>query len=315
MKYRQAPDTLLMIRPMAFSYNIQTAGTNAFQADDGPELSEIRKRSRGEFDAMVDLLESHDIRVMVVDDTMDPPKPDAVFPNNWISLHEDGKVILYPMMATNRRPERRADIIDLLRKDFEITEVVDLHEEEDRGRFLEGTGSIVFDHLNRAAYACRSPRTDEDLVKTVCAKLGYRAIVFNAVDEKGQPVYHTNVILTIGSRFAVVCLDAIRSDEDQDLVLGSLAAANLKVVAISYEQVRSFAGNMIEVQARDGEECVLVSAQAFAALLPGQVDAITRFAEMIPIDVPTIEKYGGGSVRCMVAGIHLKRKTSLEDGF
>lgn len=308
MKWEQTPGALFMVRPAAFGYNVQTAGSNTFQQEDDDDAREILEQSRKEFDTMTDLLKSHDIDTYVIEDTREPAKPDAIFPNNWISFHPDGKVILYPMMAENRRPERRQDVIETLKKDFEITQVIDLSDEEKKGKFLEGTGSMVFDHVNKIAYGCRSPRTNEDLFRTVCKQLGYEALLFDAVDEKGQAIYHTNVLMTIGSRFALVCLDAIRGEEDQERLLEKMASTNHKVVAISDDQMRRFAGNMIEVMDGSGEACVLVSEQAFQSLLPGQLDAITRFAEMIPVNVATIEKYGGGSVRCMVAGIHLKRK-------
>ncbi|QOI98326.1 MAG: amidinotransferase [Flammeovirgaceae bacterium] len=299
----QAPASVFMVRPAAFGYNPDTAGSNMFQQPlESPVREEVRHKALLEFDRMVDLLRSHDIDVQVFDDTPQPVKPDAQFPNNWISLHEDGTLVLYPMLAPNRRSERRADIIDQLKKQFIINGVVDITGEEKQNRFLEGTGSLVFDYVNRIAYAARSSRTNEALVATVTNKLGFTSLIFNAVDEQKIPIYHTNVMMCVGSGFAVICLDAVRDDEDQELLLNSFLTTGHKVVAISYAQMRAFAGNMMEVRNRNNEPYVLLSEQAFNSLLPGQVNAISRFAEMIPIPIPTIEKYGGGSVRCMIAG-------------
>jgi len=298
----QAPSSIFLVRPAAFGYNPETAASNAFQQPAGAEQAEIGQRAIDEFNRMVDLLHAHDINAVVFDDTVLPPKPDAQFPNNWISLHPDGTVVLYPLMAPNRRSERRADIVDWLRANFKVTSVLDFTQEEAGNRFLEGTGSLVFDYVNKIAFACRSPRTNEQLVREVCAKLGFTPVVFDAYDEQGFPVYHTNVVMCVGSKFAVVCLDAIQREEDQERILDRLNSTGHKVVAISYQQMKAFAGNMIEVSSRNNEPHVLLSENSYHALLPGQLNAISGFAELIPIAIPTIEKYGGGSVRCMVAG-------------
>jgi hypothetical protein len=213
------------------------------------------------------------------------------------------------MMASNRRIERRADIVDWLKANFNVTAVLDFTREEVGNRFLEGTGSLVFDYVNRIAYACRSPRTNEQLVRAVCAKLGFAPVVFDAHDSQGVAVYHTNVVMCVGSKFAVVCLDAIHREEDQDQVLSKFSSTGHQVVAISYQQMKAFAGNMIEVRSRSNDPHVLLSESAYYALLPGQVNAISRFAELIPVSIPTIETYGGGSVRCMVAGNFLPLRT------
>jgi hypothetical protein len=305
----QAANSIVMIRPGAFDYNRETASSNAFQQLDDQAPDVIHQKALTEFNRMVDRLESHDIDVQVFDDTSS--KPDAVFPNNWISFHEDGKVILYPMQAESRRGERRMDIPEKLKLDFQIQEVVDFSEAEKSGRFLEGTGSMVFDYVNRIAYACRSPRTDETLVRKICALLQVKPLMFDAVDAHGKTIYHTNVMLCIGTKFAVVCLDAIRSESDQELLLGSFAETGHKVVAISYEQMNAFAGNMLEVRNRKGEPYVMLSNRAFNSLLPGQIDAITRFADMIPVSIETIENYGGGSVRCMIAANYLPLRSGL----
>jgi len=291
-----------MIRPVNFSFNAETAGSNAFQA---AATDNAQQQALQEFEGFVALLRENGVDVTVIDDTPAPYTPDSIFPNNWISFHEEGTVCLYPMYAPNRRPERRQDIVDAVRGKFTVNEVIDLHAYEQHGKFLEGTGSMVFDHLNRVIYACRSPRTDEALLQQLAIRLGHTTVVFNAVDERGVPVYHTNVVLCLGSRFAVVCLDAIRSDADQDVLLDNFAATGRTVIAISHEQMHRFAGNMLEVALAHGDTGILVSEQAFNSLLPGQIHALTRFAEMIPLPINTIETYGGGGIRCMVAGIHL----------
>jgi hypothetical protein len=305
MKFSQLPEVVLMVRPASLGFNPETADSNAFQSDVTESLPEVQPRALEEFDRMVDLLASHDIDVRVWEDTATPPKPDAVFPNNWFSVHPTGELVLYPMMAPNRRTERRKDLIDWLQQEFPITRVMDLSAEESHDKFLEGTGSLVIDYPHAYAYACSSPRSNESLFREVCRQLGLKGVYFRAVDQEGKPVYHTNVIMAIGEKFAVVCLDAIRDVDDQDRVLDALAESNKQVVAISYDQMRSYAGNMLEVKSRSGEPYVVLSEKAFHSLLPGQIHAISRHAEMIPVPIPTIETVGGGSVRCMMAGIFL----------
>lgn len=307
MKFRQQPGAILMVRPQSFGYNPQTADSNSFQHFPGGEVSTVKTMVNREFETMVELLRSRDVRIVCADDTPDPVKPDAVFPNNWISFQPDGKVILYPLLAPNRRPEKREDIVARIREEYRVTEVLDLSEEENKDQFLEGTGSLVFDHVNRIGYASVSPRTSPVLVKRVCDFLGYRSVLFHAVDEQLKPVYHTNVVMAIGEKFAVLCLDAIRDEQEQELLLSGFERSGHKVVAISHAQMHSFAGNMMEIGTEFGESLVVVSQTAFQSLLPGQVDALSRFSEMLPVAVPTIEKLGGGSVRCMMAGIHLPR--------
>jgi hypothetical protein len=307
MKFPQAPSSVLMVRPSSFGFNPQTATTNAFQNNEVAPAFNITAKALEEFDRMVDTLKAHDVDVIVVDDSKDPIKPDAVFPNNWISFHADGKVILYPMLAENRRLERTIPVLDRVKEKFQIQEVIDLSSYERNDQFLEGTGSVVFDYYNKVAYASRSARTHEIVLKDLCQRIGFKPILFDAVDEQNQPIYHTNVLMCVGTNFAVVCLDAIKSDDDQEILLQQLMETNHKVVSISYEQMRLFAGNMIEVLTKSGEPVVLISEKAFISLLPGQLDAISKYVEPIPLSISTIEQYGGGSVRCMVAGIFNKK--------
>jgi hypothetical protein len=289
MKSSQAPSAVLMIRPKSFGFNSQTAATNAFQSNSNSDELTISTIAVQEFDTMVDVLRSNDIEVVVVEDTDEPQKPDAIFPNNWISFHHDGSIVLYPMLAENRRAERNISVLKELESFYTIRQTIDLTSFEKENKFLEGTGSIVFDYVNKIAYASRSARTDED--------------VLNAVDETGQEIYHTNVLMCVGSKFAIICLDAIQQEDDQEKLLDSFSATGHKVIAISYEQMKLFAGNMMEVLSKSDEPFVLLSEKAFLSLLPGQLDALSKFAEPVALKIPTIEHYGGGSVRCMVAGI------------
>lgn len=307
MKFSQAPSSILMIRPAAFGFNPQTATSNAFQKNESL-LTDASKQALYEFDRMVDILIAHDIDVTVVQDTDLPVKPDAVFPNNWISFHGDGTVVLYPMMAENRRLERINPVLDIIQTTFYIDRVLDLTHRERENKFLEGTGSVVFDYWNSIAYACRSARTNEAVLLDLCKEINYKPVLFDAVDENGQSIYHTNVLMCVGTHFATVCLDAIREDEDQECILNSFSQTQHQVVAISYEQLHSFAGNMMEVLTKTGEPVVLVSEKAFQSFLPGQLHAISKHAEMIPLSINTIEQLGGGSVRCMVAGIFNKKR-------
>jgi hypothetical protein len=308
MKFTQSPQTLLMIRPACFGFNDQTAVSNVFQQHDPAMNTSVHHDAIKEFDRMVELLSAHEIDVRVFEDTNSVIKPDALFPNNWISFHENGTIILYSMMAENRRWEKRPDIIETLKENFVVRNVIDLSDKEVSGKFLEGTGSLVFDHTHQKVYACLSPRTNTDLVHYVAKELNYEPITFNALDEKGRPIYHTNVMMCIGERFVVICLDSIKDENDQDVLLASFASSGRKVVAISYAQLHAFAGNMFSVKTAHGDEVVLLSENALQVLLPGQLKAISEHAELLPVKIETIEKFGGGSVRCMVAGIHLPKK-------
>jgi hypothetical protein len=305
------PHTLLMIRPLFFGFNDQTASSNSFQSDQAADKNDIQREALKEFDRMAELLLSHNISLKVFDDNHAGIKPDALFPNNWISLHPDGTVVLYPMLAENRRLERRNDIIEQLKKDFQISSTIDLSSEEKNGNFLEGTGSIIYDHVNKNMFACLSPRTNEELLKRFAKRIGYNVVSFHAVNEKSIAVYHTNVMMSLGKEFAVVCLDSIRSDAEQEIILETLNNSSHKIIAISHAQMNQFAGNIFEVKCGENESVVLMSKRAFNSMLPGQLRTIEKFAEILQIEIPTIEAYGGGSVRCMVAGIYLPTHNSI----
>jgi hypothetical protein len=309
MKIQQAPAALLMVRPASFAFNVETAETNRFQQpDEARNADAITKTAQIEFDYFGSLLSAHNIQTFIYEDDLVSASPDAVFPNNWISFQPGGQLIIYPMMAPVRRRERRDDIVKDISKHFIVNEVMNLAHYENEGEFLEGTGSLVFDHASKIIFANRSPRTSEKLVKILASRLHYKPIIFDADDEHGKPIYHTNVMMSIANKFAVVCLDAIKDEVHQDFVLDALAEGERQVIAISYQQMNAFAGNLLEVQNKEGEPYVLISEAAIRTLLPGQLDSITKFADVLPIDIPTIEKYGGGSVRCMVAGIHLQKR-------
>jgi hypothetical protein len=301
-----------MIRPAAFDYNPETAVTNSMQQRPGvPGAGAHNDLARAEFQHTVNALRSEGISVCVADDTPQPPKPDAIFPNNWVSFHADGTVVLYPIHAANRRTERRRDVIDAAAEQsgFKITRVLDLSPHEREGRCLEGTGSLVLDHANRVAYASVSPRTHPAVVDEWARELGYTPVVFRALDRAGAPIYHTNVLMCIGERFAVVGTEAIAPD-DRAAVLKQLEASGREIVEIGHDEIEHFAGNMLELATWDealGDSRVLaMSASARDALTAdayGRLSACTDTLLVVPI--PTIEKLSGGSVRCMLAEIFL----------
>lgn len=300
----QTTTTVLMIRPACFGFNTETAQSNAFQTD---AIADVQSTALTEFDRFVEKLRGAGVEVIVVEDTTVPLKPDAIFPNNWASCHADGTVILYPMMAQNRRAERRMDIIDQIAERFQVREVVDLSGFEAKETFLESTGSIVFDHQCRKAYACISPRTDEQLLKTVCTRLGYEAVTFRATDKKGKAIYHTNVMMNIGPGFAVVCTEAISAD-DRDFVLEQLEIDKKDIIDISITQLEKFAGNMLCLQTVTTEHVLILSQQAHESLSEHQLNGLSTHARLLPIDIRTIETTGGGSVRCMMTEIFLPKK-------
>ena len=302
----QTTSHLLMIRPVDFKFNEQTAGDNKFQV--AGEQENVQQQALAEFDSFVGILRENGVDVTVVNDTLDPETPDSIFPNNWVSFHEDGSVFLYPMHSPNRRLERRKDIIEHLGKTFEVSHLTDLSFFEQQQLFLEGTGSLVLDRTHKIAYACLSVRTDEEVLKNFAMLSGYEVVAFQAVDESGFPIYHTNVMMCIGEKFAVLCLESIKYTEDKIAVLESLKATNKTVIDISFEQMNHFAGNMLEVQNKDGESLLVMSEQALKALHGTQITALSAFSKIVTAPIYTIEQNGGGSARCMLAEIHLPLK-------
>jgi len=301
-----------MIRPAAFDYNPQTAVTNSLQQrPEGSAPREHNERARAELQHLVSGLESEGILVCAVEDTPVPPKPDAIFPNNWVSFHPDGTVVLYPMHTENRRSERRQEVVESVaaRSGFRVSRVLDLSHHEREGRCLEGTGSLVLDHANRIAYASASPRTHPEVVAEWSREMGYEPVVFQAADRAGAPVYHTNVLMCIGERFALIGAEAI-APADRPRVLERLRASGREIVEIGHDEIEHFAGNMLELASWDealGDCRVLaMSASARNALKPEAFARLSACTDsVLAAPVPTIEKLSGGSVRCMLAEIFL----------
>ncbi len=303
----QLASTVLMIRPVRFHSNPLTAESNRFQGKSDLSEDEQQRAAAVEFSGLAGALEAAGIRVIAVNDTEDPATPDAIFPNNWISLHADGTVVLYPMEAENRRTERRQDIVDALAKEhgFHVRNIIDLSPHEQHGHYLEGTGSLVLDRSNRIAYACLSTRTHLDALGDFAQRLDYDVVAFDAVDRDGSAIYHTNVLMNIGEEVAVICLVAIRREEQRDAVLKSLAGTGHKVVELSYDQLDAFAGNMLELRAANGQRVLAMSQQARDSLTAAQLEIIESSATIVSSPIDRIEASAGGSVRCMLAEVHL----------
>ncbi len=302
----QTTDTILMVRPCAFGYNPETAVNNYFQVP-MPSSGNIQEMALAEFDKMVNALRANDINVLVVDDTLTPHTPDSIFPNNWFSTHAEGRIVLYPIYARNRRMERRDDIVALAQQHKSSkTELLDLSAYEGEGSFLEGTGSIIFDRDNGIAYASISERTDILLFEDLCKKLKYKAISFtarqNAIDNR-LPVYHTNVVMCLGKQFVVICMDSIDVESERQMLLETFAQTNKQVIEITEAQMEAFAGNMLQLTNKEGKDVLLMSQAAYKSLNSTQITQLSAYNKLLPIAVPTIEKHGGGSVRCMVAEI------------
>jgi hypothetical protein len=301
---QQTTSTILMIRPVNFGFNEQTAGSNAFQNRNAAQ-QQVQDNALKEFDNLVNVLRENGVEVIVVDDTKEPHTPDSIFPNNWVSFHSDGNVFLYPMMAENRRLERREDIIMDLEDEFKISHVIDLSRFEHENKFLEGTGSMVLDRENKIVYACISPRTDREVLDLFCKQTGYKEVSFHAFDEQQQAIYHTNVLMCIGSKFAVICLDCITDDSERNEVTTILKLTHKEIVNISFEQMNHFAGNMLELKNKAGD-CILVMSQsAYQSLNENQKTSLGKYCKLVYTDISTIENSGGGSARCMIAEVHL----------
>lgn len=297
---------IFLVRPSNFAFNRETASSNSFQKESIKlNKKDIPKRVNAEFDGMLKTVENKGIKPLVFEDTSHPPKPDAIFPNNWITTHSDGTVILYPMYAPNRRHERRSSLIEALKKSFEITNILDLSHNEEAGKFLEGTGSIVFDHDNKIAYACLSARTNKDLFIYVAKYLGYKPVYFHAKDQLDNDIYHTNVMMSISSKFAVICLDSIKDPNEKKMVSDLLAQTGHSVIDISYDQLLHFAGNMLSLKNEEGKDILILSTTAFESLEKSQLEELEKNAELCPVDVATIEMIGGGGARCMITEIFL----------
>lgn len=292
-----------MIRPVNFTFNEQTAGSNAFQNRSGQE--NIQVEALREFDNLVEILKKKEVNVMVIDDTPFPHTPDSIFPNNWISFHEDGTVFLYPMLAANRRLERKPYIINKVMGEFDVKHVHDLSHFEKDNQFLEGTGSMVIDSEHRIVYACISPRTDLKVLNEFCRITDYQPIHFHAIDENGVPVYHTNVMMCIGTGFAVICLNSITDAMEREKVVSSLNGSKKEIIEISLTQLNKFAGNMIQLTNKRCERLLLMSEKAYTSLSKDQISRLEKYGKLLHTPLDTIENNGGGSARCMIAEINM----------
>ncbi|SHK30473.1 citrulline utilization hydrolase CtlX [Epilithonimonas mollis] len=304
----QTTNTVLMIEPVAFGYNEQTAVNNYFQVQ---QEGNVQGEALKEFITFVEKLRAKDINVITVKDTPDPKTPDSIFPNNWVSFHADGKVVLYPMFAENRRLERRDDIISQIKEQFDVTEIVDYSQNENGKKYLEGTGSMIFDHENRIAYGSVSLRLDEELFRKFCSEFGFKPIVFHSYQTAGEerlPIYHTNVMMCVADQFVVICLDCIDDELEREKVVETIKNSGKELIEISEDQMQNFAGNMLQVQNNSGEKFLVMSQSAYRSLNPEQVSVIEKYCEIIYSDLEVIETNGGGSARCMLAEVFLPKK-------
>lgn len=302
----QNTNHLLMIRPVHFTYNEQTAVNNAFQV--AGNAQQAQEKALEEFDAFVTKLLAAGVDVTVVNDTPTPHTPDSIFPNNWISFHSNGAIILYPMYAVNRRAERKPHVLQTLQKKFTIAETIDLTAFEAENKFLEGTGSMVLDRDKQIAYACISSRTDELLLKTFCKQTDFTSCLFHAVDMNGQDIYHTNVMMCVADKYAVVCMDSIRDADEKILVKETIENSGKEIIEISLVQMNSFAGNMLQVINDKDEPLLVMSTQAYSSLTKQQVEKLESYNHIIHSSLDTIETNGGGSARCMMAEVFLPVK-------
>jgi hypothetical protein len=308
----QITDTILMIRPVSFRMNEQTAVNNYYQKDSNGILpATITAKAQQEFDSLVEKLKAVGVNVVVLDDTKENDTPDAVFPNNWISFHGNGDVVLYPMFAENRRLERREDVLDVLEENgFVINDLMDYTSAEEEGVFLEGTGSIVLDRVNTKAYCALSPRADEELFIEFCEDFEFSPIIFNAyqtVQDKRELIYHTNVMMAIGETFAVICSECIDDKTEKKSVIESLKQDGKEIIYISESQVNAFAGNMLQVRGDNGRTFLVMSESAYNSLNKGQINQIEKHTSILYSNLETIEMYGGGSARCMMAEVFLPK--------
>jgi hypothetical protein len=309
---KQTTNSILMIRPVAFRMNEQTAVNNYYQKVLDTLLpAKVNAKAQEEFDNFVLKLENVGIEITVVDDTLDPDTPDSIFPNNWISFHQNADVAFYPMFAENRRLERREEILDLLEeKGFQIENIVDYTEAEEDGYYLEGTGSLLLDRANAKAYCALSPRADEELFIEFCEDFDMHPILFEAfqtVDGERKLIYHTNVMMCLGESFAVICSECIDDKKERKMVLDNLKQDGKEVILITENQVNNFAGNMLEVRGKDDKRYIIMSAAAYQVLTPKQIEQLEKHGEIVSSSLDTIEACGGGSARCMMAEIFLPR--------
>ena len=302
----QLSSNILMVRPANFGFNPETAENNAFQFNDTRLSREkVRERAIEEFDTFVGKLQAVGIQVIVYQDLSNPVLTDAIFPNNWITCHEEGLIVTYPMFSPNRRGERREEIMDLLKERFAIKTHIKLENWEQNNQFLEGTGSMILDRPNKMVYACLSVRTNEELLDQFCYFMGYEKVLFDAVDKDGLAIYHTNVMMALGDNFVVICLDTIRDEQQKAVLKNTFTKTEKEIIDISLAQMEAFAGNMLQVKNRQGQTFLVMSSQAYGSLAATQIEQIERHTQILHSDLKVIETYGGGSARCMMAEVFL----------
>lgn len=299
----QITSNVLMIRPVNFNFNEQTAKSNKFQNKGAEE--NINFSAQLAFDQFVEQLELRGINVMVIEDTPEPFTPDSIFPNNWISMHHSGKVVLYPMEALNRRAERRRDILDKIKQKYDLNVVLDFTHYEEENKFLEGTGSLVLDRIHRVAFACISSRTNPEVLAAWKKQMNYDLVAFNAFDQNQHPIYHTNVVMCMGDTFCVICLESIYDLDERLMIKQKLESLGKEVIEITVTQMNEFAGNMLLLKNRSDKKFLVMSDRAYRSISKNQVELLEDYAEIIHPDLGVIETYGGGSARCMIAEIHL----------
>jgi hypothetical protein len=304
---QQTTKHILMVRPASFGFNAETALNNAFQTNDTTLTSEeVTKLAKGEFDRFVRKLRKQGVEVIVARDQAKPIRPDAVFPNNWATYHQNGLIVTYPMFAETRRLERRKAVLNMaIKAGYTHKETLSLQKWEKKGIFLEGTGSLIFDHVAKLMYACLSPRTQMPLLTKLSKRLGYQLVAFRSVDAKDQEIYHTNVMMALGETFVVICMESVRDQHERALLLGHFSKTGKEVIEISYDQMNRFAGNMLQVQGADGIRLLVMSEQAYKSLTKKQIATIKSHTQILHSPIYTIEKYGGGSARCMMAEVFM----------
>lgn len=295
----QNTDTVLMIRPVAFAYNAETAVNNKFQLAANEEAAQAK--ALNEFDAFVDKLRANDIDVIVVNDTPQPHTPDSIFPNNWVSFHNSETIVLYPMYAANRRAERKQHVLDAVNAKLGTRKIIDLSGYEKDDIFLEGTGSMVLDRDNNMAYACISERTHIKVLEDFCRQMHYTACTFTATDANGHEIYHTNVMMCIADKYVVICLASIKDEKERSHVVATITKTNKEIIPISIEQMNRFAGNMLQLQNKKGEKILVMSQQAFNTLTYEEISRLEQYNRIVYSSLDTIEMNGGGSARCMIA--------------
>lgn len=300
----QLTNTILMVRPDTFGFNPETAVTNHFQHTEAAPHELVAKQAIQEFEQMVATLKSHTINVVVIPSPEGKITPDAVFPNNWVSFHENGTMVVYPMLAPNRRLERQPNVVKLA-SGGAVRNTVDLTHFEQEGEILEGTGSLVLDRVHKIAYAALSPRTTKALTQQWCQMMGYEPVMFLAVGDDGTPIYHTNVVMGVGDGFVVVCLESIKDSRDRDAVVKKIEERGVTLIDITHDQLYAFCGNLLHVVGEDGKKYIVMSQTACDAFTSEQKKILETFGEIIPVSIPTIETIGGGSARCMMAEVFI----------